>query len=91
MNCEAVGMCLQAGAVMSAETSDFLFNLRDLKVLSEDHVKHVPWCISYHAQSFESEAKWFPERIQANARIVTLLGHEQILSSLSIILLPGSI
>jgi hypothetical protein len=37
MNCEAVGMCLQAGAVLNAETSDFLFNRRDLKVLSEDH------------------------------------------------------
>jgi hypothetical protein len=24
MNCEAVGMCLQAGAVLNAETSDFL-------------------------------------------------------------------
>jgi hypothetical protein len=42
-------MCLQAGAVMNAETSDFLFNRRDLKVLSEDHVRHIPWCISYHA------------------------------------------
>jgi hypothetical protein len=28
MNCEAVGMCLQAGAVLNAETSDFLFNRR---------------------------------------------------------------
>jgi hypothetical protein len=47
MNCEAVGMCLKAGAVLNAETSDFLFNRRDLKVLSEDHVRHIPWCISY--------------------------------------------
>jgi hypothetical protein len=36
MNCEAVGMCLQAGAVLIAEMSDFLFNQRDLKVLLED-------------------------------------------------------
>jgi hypothetical protein len=49
MNCEAVEMCLQAGAVMNAETSDFLFNRRDLKVPLEDDVKHIPWCISYHA------------------------------------------
>jgi hypothetical protein len=27
---------------------DFLFNRRDLKVLLEDHVRHIPWCISYH-------------------------------------------
>jgi hypothetical protein len=40
MNCEAVGKC------MNAETSDFLFNRRDLKILSEDHVGHIPWCIS---------------------------------------------
>jgi hypothetical protein len=32
------------------------FNRRDLKVLSEDLVRHVPWCISYHAQSFGLEA-----------------------------------
>jgi hypothetical protein len=25
MNCEAVGVCLQAGAVLNAETSDFLY------------------------------------------------------------------
>jgi hypothetical protein len=49
MNCKAVVMCLQVGAVLSAETLDFLFNRRDLKVLSEDHVRHIPWCISYHA------------------------------------------
>jgi hypothetical protein len=56
MNCEAVGMCLLAGAVLSAETSDFLFNRRDLKVLSEDHVRHIPWRIGCHAQSFGLEA-----------------------------------
>jgi hypothetical protein len=49
MNCEVFGMCLQAGAVLNAEMSDFLFNRRDLKVLLEDHVRHIPWCISYHA------------------------------------------
>jgi hypothetical protein len=41
---------------MSAETSDFLFNRRDLKILPENHVRHIPWCISYHAQSFGLEA-----------------------------------
>jgi hypothetical protein len=43
MNCEVVGKCLQAGAVLNAETSDFLFNRRDLKALSENHVRHIPW------------------------------------------------
>jgi hypothetical protein len=27
---------------MNAETCDFLFNRRDLKILSEDHFKYVP-------------------------------------------------
>jgi hypothetical protein len=49
MNCEAVGMCLKAGAVMNAETSDFLFNRRDLKVLLEDHVRHI--CTMVHQLS----------------------------------------
>jgi hypothetical protein len=31
MNCEAVGMYLQAGAVLNAETSDFLFNRRSCR------------------------------------------------------------
>jgi hypothetical protein len=53
MNCEAVGMCLQAGAVLNAETSDFLFNRRDLKVLSEDRVRHIPWCISYQRRALD--------------------------------------
>jgi hypothetical protein len=41
---------------MSAELSDFFFNRRDLEILLKDHVRHVPWCISYHAQSFGLEA-----------------------------------
>jgi hypothetical protein len=34
MNCVDVRMFLQAGAVLNAETSDFLFTRRHLKVLS---------------------------------------------------------
>jgi hypothetical protein len=41
---------------MNAETSDFLFDRRDLEILSEDHVRHVPWCIRYHTQSFGLQA-----------------------------------
>jgi hypothetical protein len=41
---------------VGAETSDFIFNRRDLEILSEDHVRHVPWYISYHEQSFGLEA-----------------------------------
>jgi hypothetical protein len=41
---------------MDAETSHFLFDRRDLKILSEDHVRHIPWGFSYHAYSFGLEA-----------------------------------
>jgi hypothetical protein len=50
MNCEVVGMFVEAVPVVSAESVDFLFNLCDLKILSEDHIRHVPWFIGYHAQ-----------------------------------------
>jgi hypothetical protein len=48
--------------MLNAETSDFLVNRRDLKVLSEDHVRHIPWCISIRCLTF------------AMARIVIVLG-----------------
>jgi hypothetical protein len=53
VNCEVVGMC---DLVLGAESVDFLFNRCDLKILSEDHIRHVPWCIGYHAQDFPLEA-----------------------------------
>jgi hypothetical protein len=58
MNCEAVGICLQAGAVLNAETSDFLFNQRDLKVLSEDHVRHIPWCVELWIGRVQESRYW---------------------------------
>jgi hypothetical protein len=36
-------MCVEAGPVLGAESVDFLFNWCDLKVFSEDHIRHVPW------------------------------------------------
>jgi hypothetical protein len=56
VNCEVVGMCIEAVPVLGAESVDFLFNWCDLKILSEDHIRHVPWCIGYHAQDFPLEA-----------------------------------
>jgi hypothetical protein len=44
------------GAPSAEESTDFLFNQRDLEIPLEDHVRHIPWCISYHAQSFGLEA-----------------------------------
>jgi hypothetical protein len=48
---EVVGMCVEAGPVLG-----FLFSWCDSKILSEDHIRHVPWCIGYHAQDFPLEA-----------------------------------
>jgi hypothetical protein len=67
---EVVGMCVEADPVLGAESVDFLFNWCDLKILSEDHIRHVPWCVGYHAQDFLLEAfqyfdvgdgSWAPE------------------------------
>jgi hypothetical protein len=52
VNCEVVGMCVEAVPVLDAESVDFLFNWCDLKILSEDHFRHLPWCIGYHEQDF---------------------------------------
>jgi hypothetical protein len=55
VNCEVVGMCVEVVSVLGAESVDFLFNWCDLNILSEDYIRHVPWCISYHAQDFPLE------------------------------------
>jgi hypothetical protein len=52
----SVGMCREAVPVLGAESVDFLFNLCDLKILSEDHIRHVPWCICFDVQDFPLEA-----------------------------------
>jgi hypothetical protein len=56
VNCEVVEMCVEAGPVLFAESSVFLFNGYDLKILSEVHTRHIPWCIAYHVQDFCLEA-----------------------------------
>jgi hypothetical protein len=56
VNCEVVGMCVKAVAVLGAESVDFLFNCCDLKILSEDRIRHVPWCVGFLAQDFPLEA-----------------------------------
>jgi hypothetical protein len=67
---EVVWMFVEAVPVLGAESVDLLCNWCDLKSLSEDHVRHVPWCIGYHAQDFPLEAfqyfdagdgSWAPE------------------------------
>jgi hypothetical protein len=69
VNCE-VGMYVEEVPTLGAESADFLFNWRDLKILSEGHIRHVPWCVGYHAQDFPLEAfqyfhvgdgSWAPE------------------------------
>jgi hypothetical protein len=43
VNCEVVGMCVEAVPVLGAESMDSLFNSCDLKILSVHHIRHVPW------------------------------------------------
>jgi hypothetical protein len=41
--------------VLSAESADSLFSWCDLRILSEGHIRHIPWFIGYHAQDFHLE------------------------------------
>jgi hypothetical protein len=41
---------------MVAVTADFMFNRWDLAILPYYHIRHIPWCIHYHAQSLRLEA-----------------------------------
>jgi hypothetical protein len=49
VNCEVVGVCVEAVPVLGAESVD-------LKILSEDRIRYLPWCTGYHAQDFPLEA-----------------------------------
>jgi hypothetical protein len=41
----------EALAVMVAVTFDFVFNRWDLEILPYYRIRHIPWCVRYHAQS----------------------------------------
>jgi hypothetical protein len=41
---------------MVAVTADFMFNRWDLEILPCYHIRHIPWCVRYHAQSLRLEA-----------------------------------
>jgi hypothetical protein len=34
---------------MVAVTADFVFNRRDLEILPYYRIRHIPWCVRYHA------------------------------------------
>jgi hypothetical protein len=55
VNCEVVEIYVEAVPVLGAESVDFFFNWCDLKILSEERIRHVPWCIDYHVQEFPFE------------------------------------
>jgi hypothetical protein len=45
---------------MVAVTADFMFNRWDLDVLPYYRIRHIPWCVNYHAQSLRLETlEWF--------------------------------
>jgi hypothetical protein len=51
-------------AVMVAVTADFVFNRWDLEILPYYRIRHIPWCVRYHAQSLRLEAfQYFYEYI----------------------------
>jgi hypothetical protein len=40
---------------MLAVTADFVFNRWDLDILQYYRIRHVPWCVRYHAQGLRPE------------------------------------
>jgi hypothetical protein len=46
----------EALAVMVALTADFVLNLWDLETLPYYSIRHIPWCVRYHAQNLRLEA-----------------------------------
>jgi hypothetical protein len=50
----------EALAVKVAVMADFVFNRWDLEILPYYHIRHIPCCVRYHAQSLQLEAfKYF--------------------------------
>jgi hypothetical protein len=50
----------EALAVMLAVTADFVFNRWDFKIFPYYRIRHVTWCVRYHAQSLRLGAfKYF--------------------------------
>jgi hypothetical protein len=49
----------EALAVMVAVTADFMFNRWDLEILPYYPIRHIPWCVRYHAQSVRLEASGY--------------------------------
>jgi hypothetical protein len=49
-------VCSEASAVMGGVAVDFFFEGCQLKVSPDKSVRHIPWCVYYHAQGFRLEA-----------------------------------
>jgi hypothetical protein len=43
-------VCSEASAVMGAVVANFFLNWWNLKVSPVKSVRHIPWCVYYHAQ-----------------------------------------
>jgi hypothetical protein len=63
-------MCVEKVPILGAESVDFLSNWFDLKILSEDRIRHGTMVHRFHAQDFPLEAfqyfdvedgSWAPE------------------------------
>jgi hypothetical protein len=46
---------VEALVVTVAVTADFMFNRLDLETIPYYRIRHIPWCVHYHAQSLRLE------------------------------------
>jgi hypothetical protein len=74
VNCEVVGMCVEAVPVLGAESVDFLFNRCDLKILSEDRIGHMVHRLSCPGLSLGSVPVFQCWRWKLSPRAVTTNG-----------------
>jgi hypothetical protein len=48
-------VCAEASIILRTVAADFFFNCLCLKIPLDDHIRYVPRCVRYHAQSFRLE------------------------------------
>jgi hypothetical protein len=63
-------VCSEASAVMGAVVANFFLNLWNLKVSPDKSVRHIPWCVYYHAQGFRLETFQYLDVVAETCSVV---------------------
>jgi hypothetical protein len=55
-------VCGEARAVLRVDAADFLFNGCQLKVSTDESVRHIPGCVYDYAQGITRTGEWSDDR-----------------------------